>query len=138
MYPSLTILAAGLGLFITSGAIYTLWSIVRQRNNQQDKQPISEIAGRYFLKWSFMDYAIIIVFLSGMIFLLAELVAVLKDRQSFPFYHYGYLLSGFIFSIVGMLFLLARFTIVLRIVQRMEVAALKNHHREPNNADTAE
>lgn len=138
MYPSLTILAAVLGLFITSGAIYTLWSIVRQRNNQQDKQPISEIAGRYFLKWSFMDYAIIIVFLSGMIFLLAELVAVLKDRQSFPFYHYGYLLSGFIFSIVGMLFLLARFTIVLRIVQRMEVAALKNNHREPNNADTAE
>jgi len=138
MYPILTILAAVLGAFITIAAIYTLWSIVRQRNKQPVKQSISEIAGRYFLKWSFLDYAIIIVFLSGMLFLLAELISVLKDRESFPYYHYGYLISGFVFSMLGMLFLLARFTIVLRIAQRMEFVALKNHHREPNNTDTAE
>jgi uncharacterized membrane protein len=138
MYPMLTILAAILGVFITIGAIYTLWSIVRQQKNQAIKQSISEIAGRYLLKWSFLDYAIIIVFLSGMLFLLAELISVLKDRASFPYYHYGYLISGFVFSMLGMLFLLARFTIVLRIVQRMDFVALKNHHREPNDTDKAE
>lgn len=138
MYWILTILAAVLGLLITIGAIYTVWSIVRQRNNRQDKKTISEIAGQYFLKWSFLDYAIIIVFLSGMIFLLAELIAVMKDRQSFPFYHYGYLLSGFIFSFLGMIFMLARFTIVLRIVQRMDFVAFKNQHHEPNHTETTE
>jgi H+/Cl- antiporter ClcA len=138
MYTILGVFAAVLGLFISVGAIYTIWSIVKQRKNLHEKEPISLVAGRYFLRWSFLDYAIIVVFLCGMLFLLAEVIAVMKDRQSFPFYHYGYLLCGFIFSLLGMLFMLARFTIVLRMVQGMERVAFINHHHEPNNADTTE
>ncbi|QGQ97398.1 hypothetical protein EHS13_22180 [Paenibacillus psychroresistens] len=136
MYTILGVLAAVLCVLITAGTIYTIWSIVRQRNNQQSKQPISETVGRYFLKWSFMDYAIIIVFLCGMLFLLAEVITVMKDRESFPLYHYGYLLSGFIFSLLGMLFMVARFAIVLRMVQSMDRIALVDHHNEPNDTDT--
>jgi putative exporter of polyketide antibiotics len=138
MYTILGIFAGVLGLLITGGAIYTIVSIVKQRKTQQDKQPISEAVGRYFLKWSFLDYAIIVVFLCGMLFLLVEVVAVMKDRQSFPYHHYGYLLSGFIFSLLGMLFMLARFAIVLRMVQGIERVAFINNHHEPNNADTTE
>jgi hypothetical protein len=136
MYTMLGVLAAFLGVLIIAGTIYTIWSIIRQRNNQQSKESIAETVGRYFLKWSFMDYAIIIVFLCGMMFLLAEVIAVMKDRESFPLYHYGYLLSGFIFSMVGMLFMVARFAIVLRMVQRMDRITLVNHHNEPNDTDT--
>jgi putative exporter of polyketide antibiotics len=138
MYTILGIFAAFIGVLITAGAIYTIWSIVKQRKNQQNKQSVSETVGRYFLKWSFMDYAIIIVFLCGMLFLLAEVIAVMKDRESFPLYHYGYLLSGFIFSLLGMLFMVARFAIVLRMVQGIDPVALINHHNEPNNADATE
>jgi uncharacterized membrane protein len=136
MYTLLGYIAAFLGVLIIAGAIYTIWSIVKQSKNQQNKQSVSETVGRYFLKWSFMDYAIIIVFLCGMLFLLAEVIAVMKDRESFPLYHYGYLLCGFIFSMLGMLFMVARFAIVLRMVQRMDRVALINHHNEPNDADT--
>jgi hypothetical protein len=138
MYTSLAIFAALLGLLLTSGVIYTIWIIVRQRNKQQEEQTFSQTAGRYFLRWSFFDYGVIIVFLCGMLFLLAEVIAVLKDRQSFPYYHYGYLLCGFIFSLLGMLFMLARFTIVLRMVRDMDRISFINNHQKPNEANTAE
>jgi putative exporter of polyketide antibiotics len=136
MYTLLGFFAAFLGVLITAGATYTIWSIVKQRKNQQNKQSVSETVVRYLLKWSFMDYAIIIVFICGMLFLLAEVIAVMKDRESFPLYHYGYLLSGFIFSLLGMLFMVARFAVVLRLVQSMDHVSLINHHNEPNDADT--
>jgi hypothetical protein len=138
MHTSLAIFAALLGLLLTSGVIYTIWIIVRQRNKQQEEQTFSQTAGRYFLRWSFFDYGVIIVFLCGMLFLLAEVIAVLKDRQSFPYYHYGYLLCGFIFSLLGMLFMLARFTIVLRMVRDMDRISFINNHQKPNEANTAE
>lgn len=138
MYTILGFFAAFLGVLIIAGTVYTIYSVIKQRKNQQSNQSVSETVGRYFLKWSFMDYAIIIVFVCGMLFLLAEMVAVMKDREGFPLYHYGYLLCGFVFSLIGMLFMVARFVIVLRMAQGMDCVALIDHHNEPNNADTAE
>lgn len=138
MYSVLRMFAAFLGLLITSGIIVTIVSLIQQRKKETDKQTFSVLMGRFFLRWSYMDYAIIIMFLCGMLFLLVEVIAVLKDRASFPYYHYGYLLSGCIFSLLGMLFMMTRFAIVLRMAQGMEHIPLVNHHGEPNNADTAE
>jgi hypothetical protein len=138
MYTILTIFAALLGLLLTSGSIYTIWIIVKQRNKHQEEQTFSQTAGRYFLRWSVFDYGVLIVFICGMLFLLAEVIAVVKDRQSFPYYHYGYLLCGFIFSLLGMLFMLVRLAIVLRMVGGMDLISLVNNHQEPNETDTAE
>jgi hypothetical protein len=138
MYTSLAIFAAFLGLLITSAAIYTIWMIARQRNKYQEDQTFSQTAGRYFLRWSLFDYGVLIVYLCGMLFLLAEVIAVIKDRQSFPYYHYGYLLCGFIFSLLGMLFMLVRFVIVLRMVRGMDPISLINNHQEPNDTYRAE
>jgi hypothetical protein len=138
MYTILAIFAALLGLLLTSGSIYTIWIIVKQRNKHQEEQTFSQTAGRYFLRWSVFDYGVLIVFICGMLFLLAEVIAVVKDRQSFPYYHYGYLLCGFIFSLLGMLFMLVRLAIVLRMVGGMDLISLVNNHQEPNETDTAE
>jgi hypothetical protein len=138
MYTLLRVFAIVLGVLLTSGAIYTIITIIRQRKQQQDKLTFSETAGRYFLRWSAFDYAVILVFLCGMLFLLVEVIAVIKDKESFPYHHYGYLLSGFTFSLLGMIFLLVRFVIVLRMVRGMHGSPLVNNHQEPYKADTAE
>jgi magnesium-transporting ATPase (P-type) len=138
MYPMLRVFAIVLGALLTSGVIYTIITIFKQRKKQPDKLTYSQTAARYFLRWSFFDYAVILVFLCGMIFLLVEVIAVLKDKASFPYHHYGYLLSGFIFSLLGMIFLLVRFVIVLRLVRDMDRFSFVNNHHEPNKADTAE
>jgi hypothetical protein len=137
MYTSLAVFAAVLGLLLISAAMYTIWTLIQQRKGQQRDQSFSELAGRHFLKWSFFDYAVLAVFLSGMVFLLTEAIAVVRDRASFPFHHYGYLLSGFGFSLLGMLFILARFIIVLRMVRGMDGASLVNDHQEPDEANAA-
>lgn len=138
MYTILKVFAFVLGILLTSGAIYTMISIFRQRGKQPSKLSLSQTAGNYYLKWSFFDYAVIVVFLCGMLFLLVEVIAVVKDKESFPFYHYGYLLSGFIFSLLGMLFLLVRFAIVLRMVRGMDGFSFVNNHQEPNQTHTPE
>jgi hypothetical protein len=137
MYSSLAVFAAVLGLLLTGGAIYTIWSLFQQRKNQLGDQSFSQLAARYFLKWSFFDYGVLVMFLCGMLFLLTEVIAVVRDRESFPFHHYGYLLSGFTFSLLGMLFTLARFIIVLRMVRGLNGAALVNDHQEPNQTNAA-
>jgi hypothetical protein len=137
MYSSLAIFAAVLGLLLTSGAIHTIWSLLQQRKSQQGDQTFSQLAGRYFLRWSFFDYGVLVMFLCGMLFLLTEVIAVVRDRESFPYHHYGYLLSGFVFSLLGMLFTLARFIIVLRMVRGLDGASLVNDHQEPNETNGA-
>jgi putative exporter of polyketide antibiotics len=137
MYTYLAIFAAILGLLLTSAAIYTIWTLTQQRKNQQGELTFSQLAGRYFLRWSFFDYTVLVMFLCGMLFLLTEVIAVVREPASFPYHHYGYLLCGFIFSLLGMLFTLARFIIVLRVVRGMDGVSLVNDHQEPNETNAA-
>jgi hypothetical protein len=65
------------------------------------------------------------------------LLGVLRDRQSYPLYHFGYLLSGIVFALLGMLFLLLRHGIVLQ-AARSGDRSFPGHHHEPNHADQAE
>jgi hypothetical protein len=138
MYTTLGFFAAVLGLIIISGAIYTIGSIIKQSKKLQNGQSLSKLAGRYFLRWSLFDYAVLVIFLSGMLFLLTEVIAVLRDRTSFPYYHYGYLLCGFTFSLIGMLFVMVRLVLVLRMVRDTDSSSLVNDHQKPKEANTAE
>ncbi|MDB5054891.1 MAG: hypothetical protein JWM44_2941 [Bacilli bacterium] len=143
MYFVLAMFAAILGLAVTAAAVFTIWSILQQRKESNEGKSsihasFSQQASQYFLKWTVFDYSILILFAAGMLFLFVDVIGVMRERQSYPFFHYGYLLSGFLFSLLGMLFIVARLVIVLRLVRvHNELPAVNDHHK-PNEANAAE
>ncbi|MNC15398.1 hypothetical protein D3C75_632140 [compost metagenome] len=112
MYSMLQVFAAVLGLAVIGGAVYTVWRMFQIKG----KTGAPGTAERQFLlRWTVFDYAVLALVLVGLIFLLADVIGVIKDRDQYPYYHYGYLLSGFIFSLVGLVFMLVRLAMVLRL-----------------------
>src|SRR5690242_11891134 len=100
LYSILAIFAAILGLVITGAAAFTVWSIFQQRKNQPLEDPsidsaapaafqtFSQQAAQYLLKWTVFDYAVLALILFGLLFLFTDVVAVIRDRHSYPYYHY--------------------------------------------------
>lgn len=133
MYTALTIFAALLGLAVTGSAVYTAWYVFTlQRKNPDQEKPDPAV----FLRWTFFDYALLFLTLTGLIFLLVDVIGVIKDRDSYPYYHYGYLVSGFVFVMLGLLLLLGRLFLVLRLADQRPSAP--NQHHEPNQTYHAE
>ncbi|MFC5452508.1 hypothetical protein [Paenibacillus aestuarii] len=144
----LAVIGGLIGLAVTGAAVYTVWA-VRQLWKQQAAAPKPasqvEIAAVYFLRWTFLDYAVVGLFIVGLLLLLAELFAVLRDRSSFESFHFAYLLTGIVLSAMGMLLLFARLLAVLGFVKSNELQGLQrsaavapNHQHEPHHADRAE
>lgn len=111
-YTILQVFAAVLGLAVTSGAVYTVWRMFQAKGKTGAP---GKLERQLLLRWTVFDYAVLALVLIGLVFLLADVVGVMKDRDQYPYYHYGYLLSGFIFSFVGLIFLLVRLGMVLRL-----------------------
>lgn len=111
-YTILQVFAAVLGLAVTGGAVYTVWRMFQAKGKTGAP---GKLERQLLLRWTVFDYAVLALVLIGLVFLLADVVGVMKDRDQYPYYHYGYLLSGFIFSFVGLLFLLVRLGMVLRL-----------------------
>lgn len=111
-YTILQVFAAVLGLAVTGGAVYTVWRMFQARGKAGAP---GKLERQLLLRWTVFDYAVLALVLIGLVFLLADVVGVMKDRDQYPYYHYGYLLSGFIFSFVGLIFLLVRLGMVLRL-----------------------
>lgn len=101
-------------------------------------------------RWTVFDYIILSVFLIGSLFLLADLAGVLRDRDAYPFHHYGYLLSGFVYNTLAGIFLFIRLGLTLRLLGAEEgkdesspvsngtvVSANHNHHK-PHETEAAE
>lgn len=132
-YTVLMIFAALLGLLITITAIFTVWVIWHKSGSLKGKRKdnLVKITGTYLLKWTLMDYAVLLLFLSGSLFLFTDLLAVMRDREFFPSYHYRYLLSGFVFNLLGMIFMYMRLGIALRLF-RSERLVSSEHHNEPS------
>ncbi|MBD0381019.1 hypothetical protein [Paenibacillus sedimenti] len=134
-----------LGLFVTGIAVYTAW-MVHQLWKQQVAAPKPtsqvEIAAAYFSRWTLMDYAVVGVFVFGQLLLLAELLAVLRDKTALESFHFSYLLTGMILSAMGMLLMFVRLIIVLGFVRSKALhyttAIAPNHQNEPNRTDQAE
>ncbi|GGI45254.1 hypothetical protein GCM10008018_11160 [Paenibacillus marchantiophytorum] len=136
-----------LGLFVTGAALYTAW-MVYYLWQQQAASPRAvsrvDIAVKYFSRWTMMDYAAVALFVVGLLLLLAELFAALRDRAGTDVvnFHFSYLLSGIIFSTLGTVLLIVRLMIVLGFAQtgalHRTIAIAPNHEDEPDHANEAE
>jgi hypothetical protein len=150
LYSILAFFAVVLGLAITGAAIFTVWSIMQRHKKQPQpdgaadsespalKHSFSRQAGQYLLKWTVFDYAVLALILIGLVFLFTDVLAVMRDRQSYPYYHYGYLLCGFIFSLVGVIFMTVRLAIVLRSSRADDDFSAVNNHHKPDETNASE
>ncbi|NEW08657.1 hypothetical protein GK047_21920 [Paenibacillus sp. SYP-B3998] len=138
----LAIFGGLVGIFVTGVAVYTAW-MVHQLWKQQAAGPKpssqSQIAASYFAKWTLMDCAVVGLFLIGLLLLLAELFAVLRDKTIVGNFHFSYLLTGIIISAMGMLLLFVRLIVVLGFIQSsaLQRTVSPNHQYEPSDADNA-
>lgn len=140
----LAIIGSILGIAVTAVSFYTAW-VVRQLSKQKaTAEERAALASRLFLQWTMYDAAVLVLFCCGMLLLIADIVGVLRDRASYPLYHYGYLLCGVVFSALGMLFVLVRLAVVLQTGQAAKQhhgstngsgAAAPNQHHEPSHTD---
>ena len=158
MYLALAIVGSLLGLLITGVAVYTIW-VVHQLWKQQmetagdrSPQPAEEneadpapavqrvtpaaVAGQYLSRWRVLDYGVVGLFIIGMMLLTADLLAVMRDKASFPDYHLAYLLCGAVFTFLGMLFLFVRLAVVLSL--RTDRSFSPDHQHQPHHANQAE
>jgi uncharacterized ion transporter superfamily protein YfcC len=143
MYNILAIAAGVIGTIVTIAAIFTVWYVGKAFRNakktsfaaddgrrpEEFKQSVDRL-----LRWTFFDYAVLFVFFTGFLFLLSDLLGVVRDQESYPYYHYGYLLTGVTFSTLGMLFMVVRFSVVLRLL-RFHRPSFPHHHQDPEQAD---
>lgn len=146
MYTILIIFGGCVGLIVTGAAFYTAWSVMEMRKQQQqhEQQQQSDIEAGYkgqsveirdvLRSWTAMDYAAIGVFVIGMMLMIADLFAVIRDRDSYPYYHYGYLFCAIIFVLVGMMFMVVRLGVIVRSSPKTESTFLNNDN-EPSQTD---
>ncbi|MDF2670647.1 MAG: hypothetical protein K0R67_2953 [Paenibacillus sp.] len=148
MNTSLAIFASIVGLFVTIVALYTAWYVYQDRKSgendqgtdeaQKEKAPM-ERSRSLLQRWMIWDWTVLILFGCGAVFLLVDIVAISKvvDQYQFPPYHYGYMLSGFIFCVLGMLFSTIRVISLLWLAGRSRTAGANNAN-EPYHTDHAE
>lgn len=140
MYTTLMIIAVLLGLFALLSVSAFLWAVwrpdkKRDKGTPIEKEALARLQGMLF-RWTYFDYAIVLLFLCSMVFLTVDLAAVLRDREAYPFYRYAYLATGFIFSLLSMLFMLVRLGLVLS-AGRPSGNAPAHNHEHPAQADQA-
>ncbi|MDD9265528.1 hypothetical protein ACFPES_00640 [Paenibacillus sp. GCM10023248] len=142
----LAIIGGLVGLFVTGAALYTAW-MIHQLWRQQAAAPKAlsqvDIAVTYLSRWTVLDYAAIGLFILGLLLLLAELFALLRDEAATSAaFHYSYLLTGIIFCAMGMLLLISRLAVVLGFAERgalhRTAPVAPYHQHEPNHANEAE
>ena len=114
------ILVAGFGIF----AVYAAFT---------DKSGAFRAALR---RWTVFDYFLLGLFLLGTLFLLSDVSAVMRDRDAYPYYHYGYVLSGFVYNTLAGIFLFVRLGLTLRATdrERSSASASGDDGGEPDEA----
>lgn len=148
MMTLLAVTGGVLGLAATGSAVLFIWSIYQAGGAESSAAPGTEKprsaaerlkqAAPQLLQWTFFDYVLLALFLIGSLFLFTDLVAVLRDSQLYPPYHYGYLLCGFVFTFGAALMLLIRLTLVLALARGAQrLAGTEHHQHEPNHAEHA-
>src|SRR5690349_11258192 len=109
MYLTLAIFAGIVCLLVVGVSIYTACYVFQlaksQKFEERSRKSALEFASPYVLRWTALDYAGLLLSAMGLVFMLADLVGVIRERDSYPYYHYGYLASAFVFMLVAFLFL---------------------------------
>ncbi|MCI3920937.1 hypothetical protein MO973_11895 [Paenibacillus sp. TRM 82003] len=116
MYTVLSIAAALVALVVTGFAVFAAYAL----------RPGAEGRDRFVValrRWTAFDYVIFAVFLIGTLFLLADVIGVMRDRDAYPMHHYGYLLSGFIYNLLAGVFLFVRLGLTFRLLGEEDAAA---------------
>lgn len=146
MYIVLAVFAALIGLAVTGSAVFTayfVWRLQKQGDGVDARKGEAGLPGaglpdaRLLLRWTVLDYSLIGLVGIGLLFLFADVLGVVRDREAYPFHHYGYLLIGFVFTLIGVLFLVARLLLLLRAADVPRLGA-PNHHDKPDHADQTE
>jgi hypothetical protein len=131
MYMTLTVIAAAIGLIAFGSIVGIVWRLLTPKRGES-KADVAERLRKRLMHWSFFDYTVVLLFLFGMVFLLADLSAVLRDREAYPLYHFGYLASGFVFCLLAMLFVFVRLGLTLSAVRAS--SAPEHEHDQPADA----
>jgi hypothetical protein len=141
----LALVGGSIGLLVTASAVFLAWAMYQYLKHKKEagtgpslQSVQANTISSVLLRWTFFDYALIAVFAIGSLFLFTDVIAVIRDSESYPLYHYGYLLCGFIFTLFGMLFMVLRLLLVLRLIRTDGAAALPDNHDQPSGADQAE
>jgi hypothetical protein len=129
---TLALIGGIVGLFVTGAACLTAWLY-----RQHTRLPQEQAAGAVFLRWNVLDYAILLLCTLGALLLFTDLLAVMRDPASYPPHHFSYLLCGFVFTLLGMLFMAIRLAIALAVFKSSRVSPV-NKHDQPGYADQAE
>jgi hypothetical protein len=124
------------GSWLVGFVIYSLWkvqTISKQVSKAEASLPIFkkmkfESATKYLSVWNYTDYAMLVLFAIGTLVLLADLFAVIRDRDEFPEYHLLYLIFGLIFTFVAAVFWLLRLLLIIWLVKSNRTS--KNKNRE--------
>lgn len=135
MYAVLSIAAAAVALVVAGFGVFAIYILLYSGQRETFRGALK--------RWTVFDYVIFSLFLIGSLFLLADLAGVLRDRDAYPFYHYGYLLSGFIYNLLAGVFLFVRLGLTLRMAGGEPAASdgpplSSDDEGEPQQAKTAE
>ncbi|KPV55111.1 hypothetical protein QJ48_34945 [Paenibacillus sp. A3] len=95
-------------------------------------------AGPHLARWTFFDYALLALFAVGSLFLFTDLLAVLRDAEQYPPYHFPYLLCGFVFTLAGMLMMLVRLALTIASIRSERPLPAPDHQDHPGHAEQAQ
>ena len=146
MMTFLAVVGGVVGLTATGSAVLMGWTLYSQSKASppeaaENGDPLSSFylhAAPHLSRWTFFDYTLFALFVIGSLFLFTDLIAVLRDKDSFPPYHYGYLLCGFIFTLAGMLMMALRLVLTVSLSRTLRSAPVPDHHDHPGHAEHAE
>ncbi|WP_159887176.1 hypothetical protein [Paenibacillus puerhi] len=150
MLTLLAVVGALVGLLVTGSAIFMAVKVrmspaegmPSEEEQKSDAKPSAadrlRSAAPQLLQWTFFDYALLVLFLIGSLFLFTDLLAALRDAESFPPYHVPYLLCGFIFTCAAALMMLVRLAAVLTVAGGERVRRTEYQEHEPGHAQHAE
>ncbi|WP_426452392.1 hypothetical protein ACP26L_10060 [Paenibacillus sp. S-38] len=148
MMMVLAILGAVLGLAMTAAAVWMAWTVwsagragaAAASNGAGGVKPglLPHLQAAVPRQWTYFDYMLLLLFLTGSMFLFTDLIAVLRDAELFPPYHYGYLLCGFVFSFTGMLMMALRLFLVLNSGGAGSTVPAEDHQNQPGEREHAE
>jgi arginine exporter protein ArgO len=139
MYVLLAVLAAMFALLVAGLGAFAAWAAF---GIGKDRARVLRAA---LSRWSVFDYMLTALFTVGTLFLLADLIGMAKARDQYPYFHYGYLLSGFVYNTLAGLFLFIRLGMTVRLLGRKpeesdrdlsasSLASADHDHSEPEQA----
>jgi len=131
MYTILSIAAVLITLLVAGFGITVMYMLLNGKGRVLLEHSVK--------RWTWFDVVILSVFLIGALFLLSDVVGVLRDRDAYPYYHYGYLLSGFTYNVLAGICMFIRLGLTIRYArgqdqESADVAAANHHHDEPDQA----